>query len=83
MAVMALEAPGATGPPRSTRPPESWRRDVDDYLLTLAAAGQRPATIRTRYGIEVERISVPHDRVYAGRELHGAATGDPMDTCHG
>ncbi|OBG25302.1 hypothetical protein A5764_07940 [Mycobacterium sp. 852002-51057_SCH5723018] len=28
----------------------SWQRDVDDYLLTLGAAGQREATILLREG---------------------------------
>jgi integrase len=42
---------GRPGPKPSTRAPEAWRRDVDDYLLTLAAAGQRTATIRLRHGI--------------------------------
>lgn len=39
------------GPKPSTHPPELWRRDVDDYLLTLSAAGQREATIRHRRSI--------------------------------
>ena len=43
--------PRPPGPARSTRPPESWRRDVSDYLLTLSAAGQREATIRHRHSI--------------------------------
>jgi integrase len=43
--------PKPPGPPRSTRPPELWRRDVDDYLITLSAAGQREATIRHRHSI--------------------------------
>ncbi|MCV7101548.1 tyrosine-type recombinase/integrase [Mycobacterium palustre] len=47
--LVARLAPRRPGPPRSTRPPESWRRDVDDYLLTLSAAGQRESTIRHRY----------------------------------
>lgn len=36
------------GPPPSLHAPPSWRRDIDDYLLNLNAAGQRPATIRLR-----------------------------------
>jgi integrase len=43
--------PRRSGPPRSTHPPESWQRDVDDYLITLNAAGQRVATIRYRNSI--------------------------------
>lgn len=40
--------PKPPGPQPSTYPPESWRRDVDDYLLSLAAGGQRASTIRAR-----------------------------------
>jgi hypothetical protein len=43
--------PNPPGPPRRNRPPELWRRDVGDYLLTLSAAGQREATIRHRHSI--------------------------------
>ncbi|MFP1155565.1 tyrosine-type recombinase/integrase [Mycobacterium sherrisii] len=43
--------PKPPGPQPTTRAPEAWQRCVDDYLLTLAAAGQRPATIRLRKGI--------------------------------
>jgi integrase len=43
--------PKPPGPPPSTRAPETWQRYVDDYLLTLAAAGQRPATLRLRKAI--------------------------------
>jgi len=49
--LIARMKPKPPGPPRSTRPPESWSRDVGDYLLTLAAAGQREATIRHRHSI--------------------------------
>lgn len=38
--------PKPPGPPPSTTAPEAWQRYVDNYLLTLSAAGQRPATIR-------------------------------------
>ena len=41
--------PQPPGPARSTRAPEAWRRDVQDYLLTLSAAGQREATVRLRF----------------------------------
>ncbi|HEU4360478.1 MAG TPA: tyrosine-type recombinase/integrase [Mycobacterium sp.] len=40
--------PKPPGPAPSTFAPESWRRAVDDYLLVLAAGGQRPATLRLR-----------------------------------
>ncbi len=40
--------PKRPGPPPATFAPESWRRDIDDYLLALAAGGQRPLTIRLR-----------------------------------
>ncbi|RFZ70475.1 Tyrosine recombinase XerD [Mycobacterium marinum] len=40
--------PKPPGPAPTTFAPEAWRRDVDDYLLTLAAGGQRPSTIRAR-----------------------------------
>lgn len=40
--------PRRPGPAPSSRMPESWRRDVDDYLTTLTAGGQRPLTIRLR-----------------------------------
>lgn len=43
--------PKPPGPQRSTHPPESWCRDVGDYLITLAAAGQRETTIRKRHSI--------------------------------
>ncbi|WP_368834368.1 tyrosine-type recombinase/integrase [Mycobacterium intracellulare] len=43
--------PKRPGPAPSTFAPESWRRHVDDYLLALAAGGQRESTIRTRKGI--------------------------------
>ena len=43
--------PQPPGPARSTRAPEAWRRDVQDYLLTLSAAGQREATVRLRFQI--------------------------------
>jgi integrase len=42
---------GRPGPKPSIRAPLAWRRDVDDYLLTLAAAGQREATVRLRHAI--------------------------------
>lgn len=40
--------PKPPGPAPTTFPPESWRRDVNDYLLALAAGGQRESTIRGR-----------------------------------
>lgn len=43
--------PRPPGPAPSTHAPAAWQRHVDDYLLTLRAAGQRPATIRLRRGI--------------------------------
>ncbi|RFZ48252.1 Tyrosine recombinase XerC [Mycobacterium marinum] len=43
--------PKRPGPPPSTSAPESWRHDLDDYLLALAAGGQRPLTIRLRKAI--------------------------------
>ncbi|MDC8992490.1 tyrosine-type recombinase/integrase [Mycobacterium marinum] len=43
--------PKRPGPPPATFAPESWRRDIDDYLLALAAGGQRPLTIRLRKAI--------------------------------
>jgi hypothetical protein len=36
------------GPPRTTCAPAAWAAMVDQYLLTLAAAGQRPLTMRLR-----------------------------------
>ena len=42
--------PRPPGPPRSTTAPSTWQRCIDDYLLTLHAAGQRAATIRPREG---------------------------------
>jgi hypothetical protein len=43
--------PKRPGPPRSTNAPEAWRRHVDDYLIVLAAGGQRESTIRLRKAI--------------------------------
>jgi integrase len=43
--------PKPPGPPPNTTAPETWQRCIDDYLLTLAAAGQRQATIRLRKGM--------------------------------
>lgn len=36
------------GPPRTTSAPAAWAPLIDDYLVTLAAVGQRPATIALR-----------------------------------
>jgi len=36
------------GPQRSTSAPAAWAPLIDDYLVTLAAVGQRPATIALR-----------------------------------
>ncbi len=41
--------PTPPGPPRRTYAPPAWAPMVDEYLLTLAAAGQRPETMRLRY----------------------------------
>lgn len=41
--------PRRPGPPRSARAPQAWAPIIDEYLLTLSAAGQRPATLRMRY----------------------------------
>lgn len=40
--------PNPPGPPRTTYAPTAWVGMVDEYLLTLAAAGQRPTSIRLR-----------------------------------
>ncbi|AGZ51099.1 tyrosine-type recombinase/integrase [Mycobacterium kansasii] len=40
--------PKRPGPRPTTHAPEAWRRDVDDYLICLAAGGQRKSTIRLR-----------------------------------
>jgi integrase len=41
--------PRRPGPPRSTHAPQAWAPIIDEFLLTLSAAGQRPATLRMRY----------------------------------
>jgi integrase len=41
--------PRRPGPPRSARAPQAWAPIIDEYLLTLSAAGQRPLTLRMRY----------------------------------
>lgn len=43
--------PKPPGPAPSTSAPASWQRSIDDYMLTLSAGGQRPATMRLRKGI--------------------------------
>jgi integrase/recombinase XerC len=43
-------APKPPGPPPSVHPPAAWASMIDDYLLVLAAAGQRDATIKLRRG---------------------------------
>jgi integrase len=40
--------PKPSGPAPSNHAPEAWRRHIDDYLVTLVAAGQRPKTLRLR-----------------------------------
>jgi integrase len=40
--------PTSPGPPRTTYAPITWAPTIDRYLLTLAAAGQRPLTLRLR-----------------------------------
>lgn len=40
--------PKPSGPASTTAAPPAWADLVDEYLLTLSAAGQRPATIRLR-----------------------------------
>jgi hypothetical protein len=46
-----LYRPRPPGPTPRIAPPPGWGRLLDDYLLTLHAAGQRPATIRLRRGL--------------------------------
>lgn len=46
--MLARMQPKPPGPPPSTFAPESWQRHVTDYLLVLAAGGQREGTIRLR-----------------------------------
>lgn len=46
--LIARMQPKPPGPPQSIFAPEAWRRHIDDYLLTLAAGGQREGTIRLR-----------------------------------
>jgi integrase len=41
--------PRRPGPPRSTSAPQAWAPMIDEYLLTLNAAGQRAPTLRLRY----------------------------------
>jgi integrase len=43
-----LFKPRPPGPAASTRAPRAWAWILQDYLLTLSAGGQRPATIRLR-----------------------------------
>jgi hypothetical protein len=47
--------PRPPGPAPTLRPSELWRAHIDDYLLTLAAAGQRPATLRLRRALMPRR----------------------------
>jgi integrase len=42
--------PHPPGPAPSVQPPAAWAALLDEYLLTLAAAGQRPTSIRLRRG---------------------------------
>lgn len=49
--LLARRAPVKPGPRPSTVAPLAWRRDVEDYLITLAAAGQRELTVRLRRSI--------------------------------
>lgn len=46
--LIAKIRPAPPGPAPSTRAPESWHRHIDDYLLILAAGGQRKTTLRLR-----------------------------------
>ena len=46
--LVARIQPKPPGPLPSTYAPSAWASMVDDYLITLAAAGQRESTIRHR-----------------------------------
>ena len=71
--LLARANPRKPGPPRSTRPPAAWRRHVDDYLLTLAAGGQRETTIRHRYShlcMVARGLGCPPEKVTAEKLLN-------------
>jgi hypothetical protein len=86
--LIARMRPKPPGPAPSTQAPPTWGRYVDDYLLTLAAAGQRPTTMRLRKrilclaarGLDRPPTEVTADELVAwfGRQQQLSPEGPPQ-----